>query len=81
MSSGSRETSPGEDFIELGLLFFVTGLTIVLVGAVIQLLLLRGSDIKPVWLVLLIGGMVVGGLGFVAFRLVRRLLWFLRRLR
>jgi hypothetical protein len=81
VSPGPSGTSPGEDFIELGLLFIVTGLTVVVVGAVLQLLILRGSEVKPVWLLVLVGGIAVGGLGFVAFKLVTRLLWFLKRLR
>jgi hypothetical protein len=74
-------TSPGEDFIELGLLFIVTGLTVVLVVAILELLILRGSDVQPAWLVYTFGGAAVLGLGFVVFRLVRRLLWFLNRMK
>ena len=80
MSSGSRETSPGEDFIELGLLFIATGLAVVVVGATLQLLFLRGFEVEPAWLVYLIGAAILCGPGYLALRLVRRLLWFLRRL-
>lgn len=80
-ASRSRETSPGEEFIELGLLFIVTGLTVVLAGAVVQFLVLRGSQLGPGWLVFVVGGVAVCGLGLLAFRLLRRLLWFLARLK
>jgi hypothetical protein len=76
----SRATSPGEDFIELGLLFIVTGLTVVLAGAILELLILRGSEVQPAWLVFVFGGVAFCGLGLLAFRLLRRLLRFLTHL-
>lgn len=70
--SGERS----DDFLELGLLFMVTGFVGVLVGASIMVLILKGGLSRPDWLTFVLG--VVSALGVAAFLvLVRRLYRFL----
>ena len=72
--------TPGTDFIELGLLFFVTGLTFVVAGALIELLILKGG-LLPGWEAFLLGACLLSGLAVLAVRLSLRLAWFLKRLK
>jgi hypothetical protein len=72
--------SPGEEFIELGLLFFVTGLAAVLAFVIVEFLLIRESGNRPDWVIITVGAVVLIALGVLLFRLYRRLLWFLRGL-
>ena len=67
LRQNSTGNAPGVDFIELGLLFFVTGLTFVVAGAVIELLLLRGG-LLPAWEAFLLGACLVSGLAVLAVR-------------
>ena len=67
-----------DDFLELGLLFMVTGFAGVLVGATILVLILEGGLSRPDWLTLVLGAVsVLGVMLFVV--LIRRLHQFLTK--
>lgn len=75
------EKTPGEEFIELGLLFIVTGLAVVVIVAIVEFLLLRESWVLSNWGFIPLAAVLVSALGVLVFRLLRRLLWFLARLK
>ncbi len=72
--------APGEEFIELGLLFIVTGIAAVLFIAIVMFLLLRESWVQSSWIIAVVTGSILSALGVLVFRLARRLRWFLAHL-
>ena len=73
--------SAGEEFLELGLLFIVTGLAVVLMVAMIEFILLRETWVASNWGIAVLGVSLILVLAVLVYKLFRRLFWFLRGLR